>query len=137
MAEFVMKDIVSKKGLSDRFCIASAATSSEELGNPVYPPVKRILEKRGINCSGKRATRVTPKDYDKYDYLICMDSNNLRNLSRIIGEDPHNKVYRLLDFTDRPADVADPWYTGDFSATERDVDLGCEALLKYICERGI
>ena len=132
MAEFVMKDLVAKKGLADEFIIASAATSNEEIGNPVYPPVRRILSGRGISTDGKRAVRVTKGDYGYYDYLICMDKNNLRNLNFIIGSDSENKVYRLLDFTDSPADVADPWYTGDFEATERDVDSGCEALLEYI-----
>ena len=132
MAEFVMKDLVAKKGLADEFIIASAATSNEEIDNPVYPPVRRILSGRGISTDGKRAVRVTKGDYGYYDYLICMDKNNLRNLNFIIGSDSENKVYRLLDFTDSPADVADPWYTGDFEATERDVDSGCEALLEYI-----
>lgn len=132
MAEFVMKDLVAKKGMADEFIIASAATSNEEIGNPVYPPVRRILSGRGISTDGKRAVRVTKGDYGYYDYLICMDKNNLRNLNFIIGNDSENKVYRLLDFTDSPADVADPWYTGDFEATERDVDSGCEALLEYI-----
>ena len=132
MAEFVMKDIVTKKGLGDKFVIASAATSNEEIGNPVYPPVRRLLSKRGIPTDGKRAVRVTKGDYGYYDYLICMDKNNLRNLNYIIGSDTDSKVYRLLDFTDTPNDVADPWYTGDFEATERDVDNGCEALLNYI-----
>ncbi|MBE6809391.1 MAG: low molecular weight phosphotyrosine protein phosphatase [Ruminococcaceae bacterium] len=132
MAEFVMKELVEKKNLKDKFVIASAATSNEEIGNPVYPPVRRLLSKRGISTEGKRAVRVTKGDYGYYDYLICMDKNNLRNLSFIIGNDTQNKVYRLLDFTSVPDDVADPWYTGDFEATERDVNNGCEALLDYI-----
>ena len=135
MAEFVMKDIVTKKGLGDKFVIASAATSNEEIGNPVYPPVRRLLSKRGISADGKRAVRVTKGDYGYYDYLICMDKNNLRNLNYIIGSDADSKVYRLLDFTDTPNDVADPWYTGDFEATEREVDNGCKALLEYILEK--
>ena len=129
-----MKDLVSKKGLGDSFFIASAATSNEEIGNPVYPPVRRILDKRGISYAGKKATRVKADDYEKYDFLICMDSNNIRNLERIIGGDPDKKVFKLLDFTEYKGDVADPWYTGDFSATERDVDAGCEGLLAYIKE---
>ena len=132
MAEFVMKDIVSKKGISDEFIIASAATSNEEIGNPVYPPVRRLLSERGISTDGKRAVRVTKGDYGYYDYLICMDKNNLRNLNLIIGKDTENKIYRLLDFTATPNDVADPWYTGDFEATEKDVNNGCHALLDYI-----
>ncbi|MBR7133314.1 MAG: low molecular weight phosphotyrosine protein phosphatase [Clostridia bacterium] len=137
MAEFVMKDLVSKKGLSGSFEIASAATSNEEIGNPVYPPVKRLLQKRGIYCDGKRARRVTKSDYSYYDYLICMDGNNLRNLSYIIGNDTDKKVYRLMDFTDCPSDVADPWYTGDFASTEHDIDQGCNSLLSYILEKGL
>ena len=132
MAEFVMKDFVEKNGLADMFVIASAATSSEEIGNPVYPPVRALLSRRGISTGSKRAVRVTKGDYSYYDYLICMDRNNLRNLSLIIGKDTENKLFRLLDFTSAPADVADPWYTGDFDTTEHDVDKGCEELLKYI-----
>ncbi len=132
MAEFVMKELVKKNGLEKDFYIASAATSNEEIGNGVYPPVKRLLNNRGISCEGKRAVRVTKGDYDYYDYLICMDSNNIRNLYRIIGTDPKNKVSKLMDYTDSPADVADPWYTDDFETTEQDINKGCEALLKHI-----
>lgn len=135
MAEFAMKELVEKKGLSDKFYIASAATSNEEIGNPVYPPVKRLLNNRGISCEGKRATRVTKGDYGYYDYLVCMDSNNIRNLYRIIGTDPQNKVSKLMDYTDTPADVADPWYTDDFETTEQDVNKGCAALLDYILNK--
>lgn len=132
LAEFVMKDLVNKKGLPENFFIASAGVSSEEYGNPIYPPVRRILNKRGIDYGNKTANTVKAKDYENYDYLICMDSSNLRGLSRIIGEDIDNKVFRLLDFTDTPSDVADPWYTGDFAATERDIDNGCNALLEFL-----
>lgn len=132
MAEFVFKDMVEKAGLGDKFLIASAATSNEEIGNPVYPPVKALLNKRGISCEGKRAIRVTKGDYDYYDYIICMDNNNIRNLYRIIGTDPLKKVTRLMDWTDSPADVADPWWTDDFLATERDIYKGCAALLEQI-----
>ena len=132
MAEFVFKDMVEKAGLEGKFLIASAATSNEEIGNPVYPPVKQLLNKRGISCEGKRAVRVTKGDYDYYDYIICMDSNNIRNLYRIIGTDPLKKVTRLMDWTDSPADVADPWWTDDFLTTERDIDKGCAALLRQI-----
>lgn len=132
MAEFVFKNMVKEAGLADRFLIASAATSNEEIGNPVYPPVKALLSKRGISCEGKRAIRVTKGDYEYYDHLICMDSNNIRNLYKIIGTDPLNKVTRLMDWTDSPSDVADPWWTGDFFATERDVNKGCAALLEKL-----
>jgi len=127
-----MKDLVKKQGLADKFFIRSAATSTEEIGNGVYPPVKRLLEKRGINCLEKRATQVKKSDYEEYDYIVCMDKNNLRNISRIIGADTENKISLLLDFTDSPRDVADPWYTGDFETTQQDVDNGCKALLEYI-----
>lgn len=127
-----MKDIVKQKGLENEFLIRSAATSLEEIGNPVYPPARRILNSMGIDCSQKRAIRVTKQDYQKYDYLICMDKNNLRNLSFIIGDDSDNKVSRLLDFTNTPRDVADPWYTGDFDKTLEDVENGCEALFEHI-----
>ena len=135
MAEFIMKDLVERKGLSDGFYIESAATSREELGNPVYPPARRVLEKRGINCLGKRARQITSLDGEKFDYVICMDSSNVNNTKRILKESDHGKIYKLLDFTDTKGDVADPWYTGDFTATERDVDLGCEGLLEFILSK--
>ena len=132
MAEFIMKDIVKKRGLADEFYIASAATSTEEIGNNVYPPVRSLLKARGIDCSQKTAIQVRRADYNNYDYIICMDSNNLRNIKRIIPDDPENKISRLLDFTGEHRDVADPWYTRDFSATERDVERGCNALFEHI-----
>ena len=135
MAEYIMKDLVASKGLTNEFYIASAATSNEEIGNPVYPPVKRLLNKRGISCDGKRAIRVTKGDYDYYDYLICMDSNNIRNLYRVVGLDEKHKVSKLLDYTDSPHDVADPWYTDDFETTEQDIQEGCEKLLEYILKK--
>ena len=135
LAEFIMKELTEKREIKDDFYIASAATSTEEIGNPVYPPVKRILDSRGINCSAKRAIQVKKSDYDNYDYLICMDKNNLRNLARIVGEDTQNKISLLLDFTNRPADVADPWYTGDFETTLKDVEEGCKGLLDYILKK--
>lgn len=132
LAEFIMKELVKENGMEKDFYIASAATSTEEIGNPIYPPVRRILDKKGINYSGKTAIQVRKSDYENYDYLICMDRNNLRNLSRIIDTDIQNKVSLLLDFTNRPADVADPWYTGDFETTLRDVEEGCKGLLEHI-----
>ena len=132
MAEFVMKELVKNKGMENDFVISSAATSNEEIGNPVYPPVRALLLKRGISTEGKHAVRVTKGDYSYYDFLVCMDKNNLRNLSFIIGNDTENKVFRLLDFTDNPHDVADPWYTGNFEITENDVNIGCKALLEHI-----
>ena len=137
MAEFIFKDILTKNNLISDFYIASAATSTEEIwngiGNPVYPPAREELAKHGISCEGKRAVQVTKADYQKYDYLICMDSNNVRNLMRIIGKDPDNKVSLLLDFTDRKgASIADPWYTGNFTATYRDIVDGLDGFMKYL-----
>lgn len=124
-----MKDLVKKAGLEWAFEIASAATSTEEIGNPVYPPARRKLAEHGIGCAGKTARQLRREDYAYYDYLIGMDSANLRNMRRICGGDPEGKISLLLDHTDRPADVADPWYTGDFEATWQDVLEGCSRLL--------
>ena len=132
MAEFVMKDLVKKAGLENEFYIASAATSREEIGNPVYPPARRKLAEHGISCSGHAARQLTNRDYDKYDLLIGMDSANLKNMYRICGGDYAGKMSLLMDHTDRPGDVADPWYTGNFEATWRDVLDGCRELLKEI-----
>ena len=132
MAEFVMKDLVQKAGLEHAFSIASAATSTEEIGNPVYPPARRKLAQHGIGCAGHAARQLRRNDYDRYDYLIGMDSANLRNMHRICGGDPAGKISLLLDWTDRPGSVADPWYTGDFEATWQDVLEGCRNLLEQI-----
>ncbi len=132
MAEFVMKDIVRNAGLEHEFEIASAATSREEIGNPVYPPTKRILKEHGISCDGKTSRQITINDYNYYDYIVAMDQNNLRNLKKIIGDDPQKKVSLLMDYTNRPADVADPWYTGDFNTTWNDVVEGCMGLLSSL-----
>jgi protein-tyrosine phosphatase len=133
MAEFVMKDLVKKAGLEDQFHIESAATSTEEIGNPVYPPARRKLAEHGIDCAGKRARQLKNRDYDEYDLLIGMDKANLRNMYRICGGDFADKIHLLMEYTDRPdAEVADPWYTGDFDATWRDVLDGCQGLLKKI-----
>ena len=132
MAEFVMKDLVRKAGLADRFHIGSAATSREELGNPVYPPARRKLAEHGIACAGHAARQLTAQDYENYALLIGMDRENLRNMRRICGGDPDGKLSLLLDHTGRSRDVADPWYTGDFEATWQDVLAGCQALLAEI-----
>ena len=132
MAEFVMKDLVEKAGLDWTFEIASAATSTEEIGNPVYPPVRRKLAEHGISCAGKTARQLCKEDYAYYDYLVGMDRANLRNMQRICGGDPENKISLLMDHTDRPADGADPWYTGDFEATWQDVLEGCSRLLEKL-----
>ena len=130
MAEFVMKDLVKKAGLETKFYIESAAVSAEELGNPVYPPARRELAAHGISCGGKTARQMSQADYDRFDLLVCMDTSNLRRMERICGGDPKGKLSRLLDHTDHPGDVADPWYTGDFTATWQDVWSGCTALLE-------
>ena len=132
MAEFFMKDLVRKAGRAEEFSIASAATSTEEIGNPVYPPARRMLASHGIDCTGKTARQLRKADYAQYDYLIGMDQANFRNMQRMCGGDPDGKIYLLLDFTDRPGQVADPWYTGDFQATWEDVLEGCEGLLRHI-----
>ena len=129
MAEFIMKELLRDQGLESEFEVASAATSSEELGNGVYPPVRRILEARGIDCSGKHARRLTPEDYERWDLFIGMDQANLRNMKRLFGGDPAGKVRLLHEFGGIPGEVADPWYTGDFESTWRDVSEGCAALL--------
>lgn len=132
MAEFIMKKLVADNDMEQQFHIASAATSTEELGNSVYPPARQKLAEHGISCKGKTARQLTRGDYDEYDLLIGMDRYNIRNMQRICGGDPENKIKRLMDYTGRPGDVADPWYTGDFSATYRDCLEGCEAVLKAI-----
>lgn len=132
MAEFVMKDLVKQAGLAERFEIASAATSTEEIGNAVYPPARRELQKHGISCVGKTARQITKRDYDYYDYLIAMDQNNLRNMRPFFGTDPEGKISLLLDHAGIHRDVADPWYTGDFTATWNDVQTGCQALLEEL-----
>ena len=128
MAEFIMKDIVRKHGLQKEFEIASAATSSEELGNSVYPPARRKLLEHGIRCDGKAARKVTKEDYNYYDMLIMMDHNNLKNIKRIIPNDPDNKFSLLLDHTDSRGSVSDPWYTRDFDRAYDDILRGCTGL---------
>ena len=132
MAEFVMKDLVCKAGVQDHFLIESAATSTEEIGNSVYPPARRKLAEHNIGCQGKTARQMTRSDYARFDLLIGMDSWNIRNMRAISGGDPEGKIRMLMDYTNRPGDVADPWYTGDFEATWRDVLEGCEALLSQL-----
>ena len=127
MAEFIMRDIVAKAGLSEKFEIASAATSAWEIGNQVYPPARQKLEEHGISCAGKTARQMTPLDYERYDHLIVMDHSNLQDALRIAGEDPQHKISMLMDATARPRDVADPWYTGNFERTYLDIShaLAC------------
>ena len=140
MAEFVLKKMVLERGVADQFVIASSATSTEEIwngvGNPVYPPAKAELAKHGISCQGKCAVQLTRADYDKYDLFIGMDSANIRNMHRILGGDPQGKIRKLMDYTARGGDVADPWYTRDFAATYRDVTDGGLGLLKHLQNKG-
>ena len=139
MAEFILKDMVNNLGLSDQFEIASAATSAEEIwkgiGNPVYPPARAELAKHGISCEGKRAVQMKASDYDKYDYLIGMDSMNIRNMERMTGHHG-GKISLLLSYTGKPRAIRDPWYTGDFRSTYRDVEEGCRAFLEYLKREG-
>ena len=135
MAEFVMKDLVERAGLAGTFSIASAATSSEEAGNPVYPPARRKLAEHGIQCAGKTSRQLRAEDYGKYDLLIGMDGRNLRNMERICGGDPEGKIHLLMDYTDRPGAVADPWYTGDFERAWQDILEGCEGLLAHLQDK--
>ncbi len=135
MAEFMMKDLVKKEGLEDRFLIESAAVSREEIGNPVYPPAREMLARHGISCAGKRARQMTVQDYEEYDLLIAMDRSNLTRMERICGRDTQGKIHLMMDFTSRPGEVADPWYTGDFTATWRDLEEGCRGLLDYLEKR--
>ena len=135
MAEFVMKDLVRQAGLESQFHIESAATSTEEIGNPVYPPARRKLAEHGIDCTGKMARQLTNADYDQFDLLIGMDRANLRNMHRICGGDFAGKLHLLMDYTDHPGDVADPWYTDDFETTWRDVLEGCQGLLEQLRSR--
>ena len=132
MAEFVMKDIVAKHRMNHQFEIASAATSTEEIGNPVHYGTRNKLASVGISTAGKHARQMTRADYEQYDYLIGMEQMNIRNMLRITGGDEENKIYRLLDFTDMPGDIDDPWYTGDFDTTYREILKGCESLFRQI-----
>lgn len=132
MAEFMLKDMVQKAGLSDQFQIASAATSTEEIGNPVHYGTRERLKREGISVAGKTAVQMKKSDYIKYDYLIGMDSWNIRNMMRILGGDPEGKVHKMMEFAGSDRDVADPWYTGDFEATYQDISEGLRGLLREI-----
>ena len=137
MAELVMRDLVKKKGLSERVQVASCATSTEEIwngvGNPIYPPARRELARHGIPVDeNKRAVQLRRDDYDKYDLFVGMDSANIRNMHRILGGDPEKKIRKMMDYTSRPGDVADPWYVGNFDVTYRDIYEACEGLLKTL-----
>ena len=132
MAEFIFRDMVEKRGLGGQISCASAATSDEEWGNPVYPPARRKLAEMGLTCAGKRARTLTPRDYQEYDLLIGMEQRNLSAMRRICGGDPAGKIHLLLEASPHPRDIADPWYTGDFDAAARDIQEGCEILLNQL-----
>ncbi len=136
MAEFIFKNMVKEAGVAEHFRIASAATSSEEVwggvGNPVYPPAREELARHGISCAGKRAVQIRKKDYQEYDYILGMEYRNIRNIERIIGSDPENKVHMLLEYSENPRDIADPWYTGNFKQTYNDISEGCEGFLAWL-----
>ena len=134
MAEFVFKDMVNKKGLSKEFYIESAATSSEAVGEGIYFGTRNILKEQGIPFEERKARQMTKEDYNKFDYILGMENKNIVNILRIVGEDKDNKVFRLLDFSDIPRDISDPWYTGDFDITYYDVEDGCSKFLEYIME---
>ena len=140
MAEFIFKDMIKKQNLTHQFQISSAATSTEEIwndiGNPVYPPAKKELAKHGISCEGKRAVQLKKEDYNKYDYLIGMEQVNIRNMFRILGGDPEQKVHLLLEYAGENRGIADPWYSGDFTTTYNDVVAGCEGFLEYLKQEG-
>jgi protein-tyrosine phosphatase len=132
MAEFVFQDMIRKQGLTDCFQVESAATSREEIGNPVHPGTRRKLKQEGIPMWDHRAVQITKKDYEEYDYIIAMERYNVRNIERITEKDTEGKIHLLLEYTDRPGDIADPWYTGNFDETYRDIVEGCEALLDHL-----
>ena len=136
MAEFIFKDLCERQGVSQKYYVESSATSTEEIwngiGNPVYPPAAEELALHGISCGEKRAVQLTASDYEKYDMLIAMDSNNVRNMMRIVQGDPQGKIHKLLEFAGRNDDVSDPWYSRDFATCYRDIYDGCAGLLNYL-----
>ena len=132
MAEFVLKDMVSRKGLSNEFYIKSSATSYEEIGNDIYGGTRDKLIQKNIPFTKRKATRLTPEDYNKYDFIIGMEEANIRDIKRIVGEDKENKIYKLLDFSNNPRDIADPWYTGNFEVTYNDIVEGCHSFLESL-----
>ena len=141
MAEMILKDMVRKRGIAERFVIASSATSTEEIwgdtGSPVYPPAREMLRRKGIPCENRHAVQIRKSDYAAYDYIIAMEQFNLRNMRHVIGSDPDGKVFRMLDFTDKPRDVSDPWFSGDFESAYSDISRGCAAFLDYLEGRGL
>lgn len=132
MAEFIMKDKINKLNLQEKFYIESKGTSYEEEGNDIYPPVKRLLSEKGISYTTRKATTLVESDYDKFDYFIGMDINNIRNMKYLFNNDPLNKIYRLLDFTELKKDVEDPWYTRNFEKVYQEIEIGCDELLNIL-----
>lgn len=132
MGEYIFRDLVEKEGLAEKFFICSAGTSAEEEGNPVYPPARRELARHGISCGEKRARRMERADYGRFDYILGMESRNVAGILRIAEGDPEKKVFRLLDFSARPRDIADPWYTGDFVSTYDDIAEGARSFLEFL-----
>ena len=132
MAEFIFKDMINKKGLSKDFIIKSAATSFEEIGNDIHYGAKDKLTQKNIPFTKRKAIRITPEDYEKYDFIIGMEESNVTNIKRIVGEDSKNKIHRLLDYSNNPRDIADPWYTGNFEVTYNDIVEGCKGFIKYL-----
>lgn len=137
MAEFILKDMINKKGLSDYFIVNSAATSYEESGNDMHYGAKDKLIQKSIPFSKRKSTRITQEDYNNYNYIIGMDESNIRNIKRIIGDDVNHKISKLLDYSDNPRDIADPWYTGNFDETYNDIVEGCTGFIKYLEEMEI
>ena len=137
MAEFIFKDLVNKKGLGKKFYIRSAATSYEEIGNDIYYLAKEKLEEKNIPTNKRKAIRITPDDYNKYDFILGMEEANIRNIKRIIGEDTNNKISKLLDYSNNPRDIADPWYTGNFEIAYKDILKGCMDFLNYLINKHI
>ena len=137
MAEFILKDIINKRGLSDRFIINSAATSYEEMGNDMHYGAKDKLTQKNVPFSKRKATRITADDYNKYNYIIGMEESNIRNIKRIVGEDLDHKITKLLDYSDNPRDIADPWYTGNFEVAYNDIVEGCNGFIKYLEDKNI
>lgn len=134
MAEFICADMITRRGLTDVISVDSAATSREEIGNSIYPQARSVLQRHGVPMYAHRARQVTKHDYEEFDYLVVMEEYNIRNLKRVIGEDRDHKVSRLLDFTDRPGDISDPWYYGNFEGTYEEIVMGCKALIDKILE---
>ena len=132
MSEFIMRDMIKKRGLADELQVSSAATSREEIGNDMYPPARRKLDKENIPYTRHHARQVTRQDYDEYDLLVCMEQYNIRNLKRIIPDDPDNKIHLLLEYSDNTRDISDPWYTGDFDRAYDDITEGCEGLIEHL-----